>query len=218
MDDIHSECVLYEPTKDVSFGHLARVKNARAAWDLLQRFLEGKTRSSLDSVIRLQCIWPFDGPVGAFNEFREYANAVLGTKDCGEWFFDPSQFAQVLNLALDEERWPRQAEGPAFLSFSYSFEWLAAKEPPKFPFAVLSTLRVNITGQRMFLAPRFIFPWAWNSEPVRSFIHDLESDLPLHFRPQYFKRMVPTKKGDFRLLKLPRDWAGIAQPMRLGKH
>lgn len=208
MDEIHPECVLYEPTKDVSFGHLARAKSARAAWDLLQRFLEGRTRSSLDPVIRLQCVWPFDGPVGAFNEFRQYANAVLGTVDRGEWFVDPSRFAQVLNLALDEDRWPRQKEGPAFLSFSYSFEWLAATELPELPWSRSSTLRINITGQRMFLAPKFIFPWAWNSEAVRQFLHDLESDLPLQLRPQYFKRMVTTKKGDYRLLKLPRDWLG----------
>ncbi|NJM43744.1 MAG: hypothetical protein HC858_06745, partial [Brachymonas sp.] len=152
-----------------------------------------------------------NGKIG-FNEFRAFANQEIGTTDQGEWQFTHEQLPQALKLAFAEHRWPKQADGPAWLSFSYEFEW---KELPhlcetKLPRS--SRLHVIVSAQRIFLQPTFVFPRPWDSRELLQFIHKIKPELPLQLRDQYFRRLIPSKDGDFRMLKLPKDWAVLANP------
>lgn len=210
MSEYASEFVSYEPTKSVCFGHQAGVRDSRVAWKGVEHFLNTRTNFRPPTFISLRCELPFSGSCAVFNEFRVYANQVLGTTDEGEWHFAHEQLPQALQLAFDEHRWPRQADGPAWLSFSYEFEWKALPQVGASTLPQSSNLHVIVSAQRVFLQPRFVFPRPWDAAEFRRFLHDLESDLPLRLREQYFRRLLPAKKGGFRVLKLHKGWLGLA--------
>lgn len=204
-----SEFVSYQPTKSASYGHQTGVRDSRTAWKGVEQFLEAFTIFSPPTLISFRCVSPFSGSCTVFNEFRVFANRELGTTDQGEWQFRPEQLPQALHLAFAEHRWPKQADGPAWLSFSYDFEW---KELPRLGETTLpqsSRLHVIVSAQRIFLQPTFVFPQPWDSLELLQFLHDVKPHLPLRLRDQYFRRLLPSKKGDFRALKLPKDWPGF---------
>ncbi len=212
MSESLNEYVSYEPPKSACFGHQTRIKNARSAWPLVESFLEKRTTSTLNEHISLRCVLPFSGPVDVFNAYRSHANNVLGTCDEGTWHFTPAQLKEALNLSFEEDLWPRQsAGGPACLSFSYTFAWKAPFEPLASGLPITSRLNVLIEAQRIFLQPHFIFPWSWSSSELREFLCCIQGDLPLDLREQYFKRLVSTKSGGSRALKLPKGWMNAAQ-------
>jgi hypothetical protein len=208
------EFVSYEPPKSACFGHEAKVKNARKAWALLEAFLDRRTTFSLNQHISFRCVLPYSGPCDVANEFRARANHVLGPGPDGEtaeWQITPERFSTALNLAFEEERWSRQTDGPAWLSCSYSFNWKPPLEfaPLNLPHSL--SLGVILSAQRLFLQPHFVFPWPWTSERLRTFIRDMEPDVPFRFREQYFKRLIPGKSKGYRVLKLQKGWLSGAQ-------
>lgn len=216
MKEDANEFVLYEPTKSVSYGHQTREKNARKAWSQIETFLKKWTLPKLHDSITFQCLPPYDGPVKVYNEFRAHANRTLGTEGEGLWNFSPIDLPKALTLVFDEERWPRQkGDGPANLQFGYDFEWATPIAPAPSPLRRISSISITVSGKRVFVQPTLIFPWPADSGLTQKFLSDIEPDTPLQLREAYFKRMVPTKNGNYRVLRLASDWINSVQSASL---
>ena len=208
MEKISDEYVLYEPTKSVSYGHQAREKDARKAWAQIEFFLRKWTiLTSLRDSVRFQCVPPYEGSVKGYNEYRAYANRILGTQGEGLWELSPDDLPKALALAFDEENWPRQrGGGPANLQFSYEFEWANPVPPASSPLRRTSSLGITVSGKRIFIQPTFIFPWSAESGVVQRLVSDIESDIPVLLKNVYFKRMIPTKTGGYCVRRLTNEW------------
>lgn len=206
MKEDDNEFVLYEPTKSVSYGHQAREKNARRAWAQIEDFLQKWTIAKLHESISLQCVPPYDGPVKVYNEFRAHINRTLGTEGEGLWHFSPEDLPRALALAFDEEKWPRQqGDGPAYLRFTYDFEWATPILPAASPLRRGSSFTITVSGKRIFIQPTLIFPWPIDSGIIQKFLSDIGPDAPIQLREGYFKRMIPTKNGEHRVLRIAKD-------------
>lgn len=210
------EWVVYDPPKSVSFGHQARVKDARRAWKLTEEFLNQQADFALGHHLDLTYYEPTQEADASVASARlAAARAVLGPEtsaqpNCLRWKIQPDQLPAAIDFALDDEKFPLWAWHPTNLHLYYLFTWkhfdllLAPNETRD----VRSTLGVTIGGGSVFLQPRFVFPAAWSSEIFRTLLVRIEPASPFRFRDQYFKRWFsPVRKGGFgRSLKLAKDW------------
>jgi len=216
MKEDANEFVLYEPTKSVSYGHEAREKDVRKAWAQIDAFLKKWTVPQLRDTISFQCVPPYEGPVKVYNEYREHANRTLGTQGDGLWNFSPPDLPKALALAFDEEKWPRQrGDGPANLRFSYDFEWSTPIPPASSPLQRTSTFGITVSGKRIFIQSTLIFPWPVDSGIAQKLLSDMKPDTPVQLRDGYFRRMIPTKNGDYRVLRLAKDWETVGHSSSL---
>lgn len=201
------EFTLYEPPKSACFGQGARVTSARGGWAQVADFFSCFTSASLDSPVVLSVVLPFSGPVTVFNQYRAHVNQAMGTGGEGRWEFPPEQLERALALVFDEERWPRQPDGPAQLNLRFRFDWrlpLTIGEGQALP---QSTLGVSIGGQRVFLQPLLWFPWACSDPALRPFLWSIAEKVPFQLRENCFRRWVPTKAGGYRALRMPEGWS-----------
>lgn len=220
-----NEAVLYVAAKSMGFGHRARARNARAAWSKTLAFLERHTIHELGGRIGFECPRAGEGlDERVRDQYVDYVRSKLGAEG-GEpgypaWDLAASQFEQCVEVALNEDRWPRQRYGPAHLHFCYDFVWRQAGEPkitrdhaanevPKY-----SWIGVSIGSGRVFLQPMFFFPYASDSKDVQSMLQAVAADLPFRFSPHHFQRVFPSKQGRiYNSRKLPRDWLQSNRPL-----
>jgi hypothetical protein len=217
------EWVFYDPPKSVAFGHQSKPRDARRAWPVIERFLSEFTQSSLGPRIELSCQSPNVARDNLYNVPRaDEARRLFGPETSDpryfpSWKIEASQLEQALQFAFDDDKFPKQKEGPTRLYFSYSFSWIEfhqhirdmqehdARSP-------ISSLGIYIGGRGVFLQPWFVFPAPWTSDELKHFIARIEPLTPFRFRDQYFKRVLPIKgKGKYwgKTLKLDKDWRGI---------
>jgi hypothetical protein len=208
MSDGSNEFVLYEPAKSVDFCQQTREKNPRKAWPRIEAFLDRWTVWKLREPIHFNCD-PGIGSAHIYNAYRGHANEQLGTTGEGLWQLPRAEFARVLALAFDEDKWPRQTGGgPAHLSFTFEFEWAAAPPPASSPLRRTSSLHMVIGGKRIFVYPTLVFPWPVESGIAQKQLRDMDADLPIELRDDHFRRMLPTRTGNvgYRVLRLPPGW------------
>lgn len=201
------EFTRYEPPKSACFGHGARVPSARGGWTQVADFLSACTSASLDAPVVLSVVLPFSGPVTVFNEYRAHVNQSMETREEGRWEFPPEQLERALALVFDEDRWPRQPDGPAQLSLRFRFDWRLSPNICDSQALPQSTLGVSIGGQRVFLQPLLWFPWASSDPALRPFLLSMADKFPFPLRENCFRRWVPTKAGGYRALRVPDGWS-----------
>lgn len=201
------EFTRYEPPKSACFGHGARVTSARGGWTQVADFLSGCTSASLDAPVVLSVVLPFSGPVTVFNEYRAHVNQLIETREEGRWEFPPEQLERALALVFDEDRWPRQPDGPAQLNLRFRLNWRLPPNVVESQALPQSTLGVSIGGQRVFLQPLFWFPWAYNDPALASYLLTMTERFPFQLRENCFKRWVPAKAGGYRALRVPDGWS-----------
>ncbi len=214
------EWVLYRAPKSVAFGHQSKPRDARRAWPMIQRFLAELTQFSMAPGIQLSCESPNVGRADLPNVLRaDEARQLFGPEiDYPDvfphWKIEPSQLESALQFVLDDDKFPKQKEGPSRLYFCYWFTWVEFRERLQDgeghdPRRQMSSLGIHIGGRGIFLQPHFTFPAPWTSDDLKEFIARIEPLVPFRFRDQYFQRMLPIKgegKRWGRTLKLDRDW------------
>ena len=190
---------------------------------MIQQFLNELTQASLGPRIELSCESPNVASDNLSNVPRaDEARRLFGaeTSDPGyfpSWKIEPPQLEQALHFALDDDKFPKQKEGPTRLYFYYYFHWVefqqrtqdAQEQDARNP---ISGLGIHIGGRGAFLQPRFVFPIPWTSDALKSFIARIEPLTPFRFRDQYFQRVLPIKgKGKYwgKTLKLDKNWRGV---------
>ena len=217
----------YRAPKRVSFGHQARKRDPTVAWRVTREFLQCHCAYRLsESRIRLTAWGP--GPAtsaAASTAARKEATARFGASDSHrvgvrEWVLDPSMLGDAIQSCVAiNKQWPGQELGPLSLGFSYLLAWKSLVSEGEIEPDSLdihdhaSMLNVRIMTRPLFLQPHFVFPLAWDSPSLRSFLSEIEPDCPFRFRDQYFFRLLPSKSGDFtRVRKLPEGWREGRRP------
>jgi hypothetical protein len=205
-----SEWLIYRPPKSVSFGHQARVRDARRAWTLVDDFLKLHT----DFVPGHHLIFTCYRAAEQADAMIAAAKAILGAETSAnthriEWKIRPEQLSKAIALSLDAERTPEQAKS-ADLSIHFSFTWKNWVLPsaPNEPRDRWSTLGVIIHAGSVFLQPTFVFPAAYDSASLRAYLTVIEPSLPFRFRDQYFQRwLFPVgQNSSGRTRKLNKNW------------
>lgn len=216
MDSGAAEWVSYHPPKSVSFGHQPRLRDPRKAWAAIGKFLEELTSFELLPRIELTCYGPDRGlsPAVAMARISE-ARKLFGPEEDRSrtnplWKIPQAQLPAAIAFALDNDKFPKQRIGPAWLHFNYAFLW---QDFERLPYQTVanqdrnrkSRLMIFIGHNGMFLQPAFIFPAPWNSEMLRSFLTRIEPLTPFRFRDQYFKRVLATGSGG-QVRNLDKNW------------
>jgi hypothetical protein len=210
------EWLSYFPPKSVAFGHQSRIRDARRAWSMTQRFLNHLTEFELGKgFVELCCTrrdHGVDEAVGSprIEEARQRFGLDLdGHADYPRWRIGPSDLEAAIAFALDDDRYPKQSYGPTSLHFWYRFRWKEF-EPiyralPTDSSDRFCSLGISFGGQRLFLQPSLVVPASWDSQVAREFIARIEPDLPFRLRDQYFRRMFLTR-GNHGSSKLSKTW------------
>lgn len=218
------EWLCYHPPKSVSFGHQSRIRDARRAWSMTQRFLNRLTEFELGKgEIQLRCIRRDHGVDEAIGSPRiEEARQRFGRDPYGHevhalWTIGPSDLEAAIAFALDDDRYPKQPGGPTMLHFWYLFRWKEFEPiyrtlPPNSSDRFCS-LGLHFGGHRLFLQPDLVIPASWDSQVAREFIARIEPDLPFRLRDQYFRRMF-LARGDHGSSKLSKTWRTITIAFR----
>jgi hypothetical protein len=209
------EWVVYHLPKSVSHGQASRIRDPRKAWPAVQKFLTALTQVTLDPRVLLMCleIEPLEVAAARIDEARRRFGPETAQSPTLVWTLNETQLTSAIDFALDDDKFPRQAYGPSLVTFSYRFFWNAFVSDPveenraeRDPAS--SFLFVTIGQRRTFLCPHFVYPAAWNTQPLRDFIDSSEPLVPFEFRDKCFKRWLsprhPANRG--RLLRLDPDW------------
>jgi hypothetical protein len=206
------ERVKYVPPKSMGFGHNARARTARQAWQKTLDFLDRHTLREM----RREITFGFpstavDGPGEYLGHVREKLGPQTGQPPYHVWSLTSAEFELCLRLALDVDRWPRDAEFR--FSFCYDFVWRqegvqripregAMNGVPKYSWMI-----VTIGSRKVFLQPSFYFPHAHDSDEIHTLLQAIGSDLPFRFSPHHFQRVYAAKRGNGYVgRKLPKDW------------
>lgn len=215
------ERVIYHPPKSVAFGHQARKRDPRLAWSMTKSFLEAFTDYRFgfgDLQVHLPGEWTSEAAATAS---LTRARDLLGPEDpryqAKMWrFSDEGQLPSVLELALDNDKWPNETIPPVALHFFYTFVWRdltilpagsAHQHDDQTWHANDSNLGISLNRGPLFLQPTFVFPFPWDSPEFAEFLAQIEPAAPFRFRDQYFKRLLPSKKGgDLRSVNLKKGW------------
>jgi hypothetical protein len=218
--DDRQERVIYEPPKSAGFGHQARKRNAWSAWTMTETFLEIFTIHSPAKDIQLTCCGPSEWTDrAAAAESIMAARRLWGPEDETAladkiWNLNPEQLPSAIPFVIDHCKRLRQAIGPVQLTFNFDFVWRDLLEKP-LPAGEMfseenwregndSLLGVSLEHS-LFLQPRIIFPFPWDSPELAAFLAKIEDAAPFRFREQSFNRIVPSKTGvSYR--KLPKGW------------
>ena len=216
MYDIGSaECVLYSPPKSVGFGHQARIRDARRAWEQTRVFLDEFAYHRVAPQIRLQCWGSSVGVDASAAEVRaEAAVDLFGPGDPSGRLIPTARLEEAIAFALDDDHWPRQVIGPSWLAFDIQFVWrdFLPGPPVVDPAAYhlheyASDFGVILGNHRLFLQPGLFIPRPHDSPETKRFIARLDRALPFRLRAQYFQRLLPSPRGGYkRVLKLPKEW------------
>jgi hypothetical protein len=224
-----NERVMYVPPKSMSFGHAARARNAREAWNKTRDFLERNALYELRERTSFVCPRSGEGLDEAVrDQYLSYVRSALGPEG-GEpgypsWSVRKDQFEECVELALDEDRWPRQRYGPAHFHFCYDFVWRregatrinrdrAPNEVPKY-----SWLGISIGSGKVFLQPSFFFPFPFDSGELPSMLITISADVPFKFSPHHFQRVFASKEGRcYNRRKLPNGWLQSAMSVSAAK-
>lgn len=226
MYDESIEWLIYHPPKSVSFGHQSRIRDARKAWPATKAFLDAFTCYEIGHHRSLTCLIAdelLDPTV--LQQHAETARRLFGPEtrapDSRHWDLPKMLLGSAIELALDDDKFPKLPHGPTSLAFHYRFLWTAFCEsspgqglPEGFDGSrsCISNFGIILGGQRVFLQPTFVFPGSWQSPEVLSFLTKLEERAPFRFRDQYFKRSLPAvKKHPYRrgrMYNLKKGWRG----------
>lgn len=210
------EWLSYFPPKSVSFGHQSRVRDARRAWSMTQRFLASLTEFEIGpGENQLRCMRRDNGIDDAVGSARlaearqRFGPDPYGHADHALWIINPSDLETAIAFALDDDRYPKQPYGPADLHFWYRFRWKEFEPiyralPPDSNDRFCS-IGMHFGGQRLFLQPSLVIPASWDSQVAREFIARIEPHLPFRLRDQYFRRMFLTR-GNHGSSKLSKTW------------
>ena len=210
-----AECVLYSPPKSVGFGHQARIRDARRAWEHTRAFLDEYAYHRVSPQARLQCWGSSVGLDASIAEVRaQAATDLFGPGEPSERTITTARLDEAIAFALDDDHWPRQAIGPSWLSFDIQFLWkdFLTGPPAMDPAAYhlheyASDFNVVLGNHRLFLQPGLFIPRPHDSAETKGFIARLARDLPFRLRTQYFQRLLPSPRGGYkRTLRLPKDW------------
>jgi hypothetical protein len=205
------EYVAYSPPKSVSFGHVARFRDARKAWLATQSFLERHTRFRIAYPAELIVYGPDYGVEGevAADRFSE-AIDVFGPATDGAWSVAEVNLDRAIAFALDDDCWSKQPIGPSQLSFAVAFSWAALQQVDRDDHIAVnmkSDVIISIGMHRVFIQPSLLIPAPFDSPITLGFLQAIEADLPFRLRDQYFKRLLPSPKGGHRRsLRLPKNW------------
>jgi hypothetical protein len=210
--DAQTERLVYHPPKFAAFGHQARIRDARAAWNATEAFLNKWTVYQLSPQIRLDCYGQqpsTDSAVSlarieaARRQFGKESNPSSDPRHTKSWPLKPERLVEAIAFALDDDKWPRQALGPTSLHFWYTFQWRDLPSVPEQP----SHFGIFLGNQRAFLQPTLVFPAAYDAPSLRAFLTKLEDALPFRLRNQYFKRWFASQKSKHGTVrKLDKNW------------
>ena len=218
------ERLAYEPPKSVSFGHQARTRNTRLAWAATAQFVNQRALFRLGPGITLDCYVLYDREDASTGKGRqEQARQLFGPEHASRssahikhWVLAPDQLPAAIEFALDDDKWPKEEMGQTLLHFSYWFLWRDLVIPPRpgddelagLPWTDdWSSLGVSLGGRRLFLQPRLVFPFPYDSEEHLGFLAQVEPSLSFRLRDQYFKRALPSKNGGYgNVRKLDKNW------------
>jgi hypothetical protein len=221
-----NEWVVYSPPKSTAFGHVARVRNARKSWPLVQKFLSDWTRFESGNRISLVVRRAPSGAIGRVDEHvaserLKDARNLFGQETSAPgvfpgWSLTEEQLPKAIEFALDDDKYPSQETEPSWLAFHFYFTWKTFGPMPTATRDVeyrkdQSNLGIIIGGGKVFLQPHFVFASPWDSDRTIEFLDRLDVASPFRFRDQYFSRVLPPKgKGSRygRVYKLPKGWRG----------
>jgi len=216
------EWVVYHPPKSVAFGHQSRPRDPRLALPIAEKFLNEWAQYLLGDRIELTCHELADrtsSPVGLARlaEARQRFGPELPTSPryptFPRWELDKTQLQSAIQFALDDDKFPKQKDGPTTLRLAYYFTWKLSDWIREFPPAgdgrdSTSHVGLTIGGQRLFVQPFIVFPLPWDSPMLHAMLARLEPTIPFRFRDQYFARWLrprsPSSYG--RHLKLKPGW------------
>jgi hypothetical protein len=222
MPDLPSEWVTYDPPKSAAFGHRIGGRSNRKAWERVAAFLKSVTSVELHpySVPTLRCCLPHPSTetTVAMTRIAEAEQAFGAPSGRSQedfcWKLRADQVAQAVSFALDDDKYPEQANGPSKLELSYLFAW------PQFPTTKLPHVTLgprnsisvwigkSVLGGAMFVQPSFQIPLAWNSPEFRTFLLEAEPKLPFKLSDNNFRRWLlpasPENSGQSR--KLEKGW------------
>jgi len=209
------EWVTYHLPKSVSHGQASRIRDPRKAWPAIEEFLATLTQATLHPHIFLMClpIQPPEVVAARIDEARRCFGPETAHGPNSMWTLDVSQLTSAIDFALDDDKFPRQAFGPSLVNFGYRFYWnafdhYATEVSGVEPERASSFISVTLGQRRTFLRPDFVYPAAWNAQPLRDFLDRTEPLVPFQFRDKCFKRWVsprhPANRG--RTLRLDPDW------------
>jgi hypothetical protein len=216
------EWTAYRPPKKAKFGHNARRRDPRAAWDETKAFLANDCISVLQPTIELSC-WEtrFLTSRGAFEAGLREAERRFGAphsrqRGCRRWQLGPSELEAGLAACRINAAWPGENLGPLTIQAWYLIAWRGYAAQDVTPATLLeseaarttaSMLGVSVWRQRLFLQPHFLFPVAWDSQALRDTLASLELRCPFRLREQYFQRLLPSKAGEYTVVRrLPKGW------------
>src|SRR5262249_25315582 len=151
-----------------AFGHQARIRDARRAWNATLDFLDQWTINRVEPYVKLDCNWPSESTDSEVVAKRiETARTLFGPERnafnvSGTWELALENLPIAISFALDDDKWPKQVLGPTRLFFRYHFQW---KEHPT---ESSSRLGIHLGGQRLFLQPALCFPLPHDSPELRS--------------------------------------------------
>lgn len=230
--DDWNERVIYIPPKSSAFGHQAKRRDARLAWEATTHFLSDCALFRLGPGITLNCYELTGGkdPNAAHGRQAE-ARHIFGPEDANRssthvrhWPLAAHQLTAGIEFALDDDQWPKQELGPAWLAFSYAFVWrdlLDLPHPSADEFASppwgedWSTLGIILGGGRLFLQPMLILPFPYDSDKLVRFLERVEPLLPFRLRDQYFKRALRSRTPGYgRVRKLEKNWRSTSARAR----
>ena len=216
------EWVVYDPPKSVSFGHQARVKDARRAWKLTEEFLNQQADFALGHHLDLTYYEPTqeaDAPVASAR--LAAARAVLGPEtsaqpNCLRWKIQPDQLSAAIDFALDDEKFPLWAWHPTNLHLYYLFTWkhfdllLAPNETRD----VRSTLGVTIGGGSVFFAAQVCVSCGMEFRDLPDAPGAYRARIPISLPRSVFQAVVQSG-SERRLRAEPETCEGLA--INLGK-
>ena len=132
------------------------------------------------------------------------------------WNLSEELLPQAVEVALENDRWPRQKMGPIELHFSYNFTWARLGTSDALPgqdwsFAPQSPrgsmLGIVIGARPLFLQPAFLLPYTWQSDELREYLGALEEALGFKFRDGWFQHIIAAKQPGrlrYRRVSVPR--------------
>jgi len=216
------ERVLYYAPASVGFGHQARIRDPRRAFENTSSFLADFTVHKLAREISLTLSEPNDmtsivsSPKALDSARHIFGPETRSSSRAKDWALRADQLQPALEFAVECNTSKVKQLWPVLLSFSYNFLWRdlladpVSVESSEFEQVCrnnLSMLNILVLDKILFLQPILTFPFPWDSPEAVPYLERIGPRAPFRFREQYFKRQLPSKKGGYsRSLNLKKGW------------